>query len=150
MKISAVVLGLSMALGTSAALADFEEYKDYTRSDFILDVTTIKVHANMEDEYLGGLKRTWVESMEVQKKLGYIEEYHMYVSDLPSSGNFNLVLVIKLKNDSMLAPNKARYDAFMKEWGVERNKKTTEIAQHDYPAMRDITGQYHMREVTMK
>jgi hypothetical protein len=49
----------------------------------------------------------------------------------------------------MLAPNKARYDAFMKEWGAERNKKTTETAQKEYPAMRDITGQYNMREITL-
>jgi hypothetical protein len=30
------------------------------------------------------------------------------------------------------------------------NKKTTDIAQHDYPAMRDITGDYAMREITIK
>lgn len=150
MKTSAVLLGLSLVLGTTVALADFEEFKDYTRSESVLDVTTIKVKSNMEDAYLEGLKQTWVDSMEVQKKLGYIEEYHIFVSDLPSSGNFNLVLVIKLKNDSMLTPNKARYDAFMKAWGAERDKKSTEIAQKDYPGMREITGEYHLREVTMK
>jgi hypothetical protein len=150
MKTSAILLGLSMVLGTTVALADFDEFKDYTRSESVLDVTTIKVKSNMDDAYLEGLKRTWVDSMEVQKKLGYIEDYHIYVSDLPSSGNFNMMLVIKFKNDSMFTPNKARYDAFMKEWGAERNKKTTEIAQRDYPAMREITGEYHMREVTMK
>ncbi len=48
----------------------------------------------------------------------------------------------------MLGPNKARYEAFMKEWGEERNKKTTDIAQKEYPAMRDITGEYLMREIT--
>jgi len=150
MKTSAILLGLSMVLGTTVALADFDEFKDYTRSESVLDVTTIKVKSNMDDVYLEWLKRTWVDSMEVQKKLGYIEDYHIYVSDLPSSGNFNMMLVIKFKNDSMFTPNKARYDAFMKEWGAERNKKTTEIAQRDYPAMREITGEYHMREVTMK
>jgi hypothetical protein len=38
----------------------------------------------------------------------------------------------------------------MKEFGAERNKKTTETAQTVYPKMRDITGQYQMREVTLK
>jgi hypothetical protein len=37
----------------------------------------------------------------------------------------------------------------MKEWGEERNKKTTDTAQHAYPTMRDITGEYHMREITL-
>ena len=84
------------------------------------------------------------------KKLGQIEEYHIYRSDLGESGSFNLMLVVKFKNNEMLAPNKARYEAFMKEWGEERNKKTNDIAQHAYPAMRDITGDYNMREITIK
>ena len=50
----------------------------------------------------------------------------------------------------MLAPNKARYDAFMKEWGEARNKETTEYAQKNYPAMREITGMYRFREIKLK
>lgn len=80
---------------------------------------------------------------------GQIEEYHIYRSDLPESGSFNMLLIIKFKNNEALAPNKARYEAFMKEWGAERNKKMTDTAQHDYPGMRDITGEYNMREITL-
>jgi hypothetical protein len=103
----------------------------------------------MGDAYLEGLKKTWVASNDVAKKLGQIEDYHIYRSDLGDSGSFNLMLVVKFKNNEALAPNKARYDAFMKEWGAERQKKTTETAQHEYPAMRDITGDYNMREITI-
>ena len=150
MRINMIVLALSMALGSTAAFADLEPWKDYTVSDAVWQVTTIKVHSNMDDAYLEGLKKTWVASSEVAKKLGQIEEYHIYRSDLAESGSFNLMLVVKFKNNEMLAPNKARYEAFMKEWGEERNKKTTDIAQHAYPAMRDITGDYNMREITIK
>jgi hypothetical protein len=140
---------LAMALGSTAAIADLEPWKDYTVSDAVWSVTTIKVHSNMGDAYLEGLKKTWVDSSEVAKKLGQIEEYHIFRSDLGESGNFNLMLVVKFKNTDALAPNKARYEAFMKEWGEERNKKTTDTAQHAYPAMRDITGEYQMREITL-
>ena len=150
MRINMIVLALSMAFGSTAALADLEPWKDYTVSDAVWQVTTIKVHSNMDDAYLEGLKKTWVASNDVAKKLGQIEEYHIYRSDLGESGSFNLMLVVKFKNNEMLAPNKARYEAFMKEWGEERNKKTTDIAQHAYPAMRDITGDYNMREITIK
>jgi hypothetical protein len=150
MRINMIVLALSMALGSTAAFADLEPWKDYTVSDAVWQVTTIKVHSNMDDAYLEGLKKTWVASSEIAKKLGQIEEYHIYRSDLGESGSFNLMLVVKFKNNEMLAPNKARYEAFMKEWGEERNKKTTDIAQHAYPAMRDITGDYNMREITIK
>jgi hypothetical protein len=139
-----------MALGSTAAFADLEPWKDYTISEAVWQVTTVKVHSNMDDAYLEGLKKTWVASNEVAKKLGQIEEYHIYRSDLGESGSFNLMLVVKFKNNEMLGPNKARYEAFMKEWGEERNKKTTDIAQHAYPAMRDITGDYNMHEITIK
>lgn len=148
MRINMILLSLAMALGSTSAFADLTPWKDYTISDNVWAVTTIKVHSNMDDAYLEGLKKTWIASSEVAKKLGQIEEYHVYRSDLPESGSFNLMLVVKFKNNEALAPNKARYEAFMKEWGEERNKKTTDIAQHAYPAMRDITGEYNMREIT--
>src|SRR5580704_8438637 len=149
MRVKFILFSLAIAFGVTAVYADLEPWKDYTISDSVWSVTTIKVHANMDDAYLEGLKKTWVASNEVAKKLGQIEEYHIYRSDLPESGSFNMLLVIKFKNNEALAPNKARYEAFMKEWGAERNKKTTETAQHEYPAMREITGDYNMREITI-
>jgi len=149
MRFETILLALAMMMGSTAAFADLEPWKDYSESDAVWTVTTIKVHSNMGDAYLEGLKKTWVESSEIAKKLGQIEEYHIFRSDLPDSGSFNMMLVVKFKNNDMLAPNKARYEAFMKEWGAERNKKTTETAQKEYPAMRDITGEYNMREITL-
>ena len=60
------------------------------------------------------------------------------------------MLVVKFKNTADLAPDKAKYDAFMKEWGEQRDKETTEFAQKTYPKMREITGDYLMREITLK
>jgi hypothetical protein len=145
-----IVLSMTMALGSTVAFADLEPWKDYTVSDSVWAVTTIKVYSNMEDAYLEGLKKTWVASSEIAKKLGQIEDYHIYRSDLPESGSFNLMLIVKFKNNDAMAPNKARYEAFMKEWGEERNKKTTDTAQHEYPKLREITGEYNMREITLK
>jgi hypothetical protein len=149
MRIKMISVLLTMAFGSTVAFADLEPWKDYTVSDAVWSVTTVKVHSNMGDAYLEGLKQTWVASNEVAKKLGQIEDYKIYRSDLLESGDFNVMLVVKFKNNEMLPPNKARYEAFMKEWGEERRKKTTDTAQHAYPAMRDITGEYHMREITL-
>ena len=104
----------------------------------------------MGDAYLEGLKNTWVAGNELAKELGQIEDYKMYRSDLPQSGDFNLLLIVKFKNTSDLGPSKEKYDAFMKKWGEKRNKETTEYAQKNYPGMRTITGQYNMREITLK
>jgi hypothetical protein len=141
---------LMVALVATVALADLTPWKDYELSEAVWSVSTIKVDSNMGPAYLEGIKRTCVASNEVAKKLGQIEDYKIYLSDLPDSGQFNMMLVVKFKNTGDLGPSKARYDAFMKEWGEARNKETTEFAQKNYPAMREITGQYLMREVTLK
>jgi len=104
----------------------------------------------MDDAYLEGIKNTWVPGSEIAKKLGQLEDYWIYRSDLPQSGDFNLLLVVKFANTVDLAPNKERYEAFMKEFGQAAADESTEYAQKNYPAMREITGQYLMREVTFK
>ena len=145
------VLGaVALTFVFSTASADLTPWEDYEESEAVWTVTTIKVAANMGDAYLEGLKNTWVAGNEVALKLGQIEDYKIYRSDLPESGDFNLILTVKFKNTAELGPNQARYNAFMKEWGEKRNQETTEFAQKNYPAMREITGMYHMREITLK
>ena len=150
MRIRNTLVAIVIAFASSAAYADLEIYKDYTVSDAVWFVTTVKVKSNMIDAYLEGLKDTWVSGNEVSKSLGQMEDYKIYISDLPESGDFNVVLLAKFKNDDMLAPNKERYDAFVAKFGAERQKQTTEKAQRDYPAMREITGDYRLREITLK
>jgi hypothetical protein len=145
------VLGaVALTFVFSTASADLTPWEDYEASEAVWTVTTIKVAANMGDAYLEGLKNTWVAGNEVALKLGQIEDYKIYRSDLPESGDFNLILTVKFKNTAELGPNQARYNAFMKEWGEKRNQETTEFAQKNYPAMREITGMYYMREITLK
>ena len=119
-------------------------------SDAVWSVTTIRVDANMDDAYLEGIKNTWVPGSEIAKELGQLEDYWIYRSDLPQSGDFNLLLVVKFANTADLAPNKERYEAFMKEFGQAAADESTEYAQKNYPAMREITGQYLMREIDFK
>ena len=150
MRFYTKVIALSLLLGSTVAMADLEPWKDYETSDAVWSVTTIRVAPNMDDAYLEGLAKTWVSTNEIAKKLGQIEDYHIYRSDLPQSGDFNLLLVVKFKNTSDLAPSKARYDTFMKELGKEESDKVTEYSQKNYPAMREIVGEYQVREITLK
>ena len=137
-------------LGSTIAFADLDPWTDYEPSEAVWSVTTVRVHANMDDAYLEGLANTWVTGNETAMKLGQIEEYKIYRSDLPQSGDFNLLLVVKFSKTDDLAPSKARYDAFMKEFTKKRADETIDYAQKNYPAMREITGQYLMREITLK
>ncbi len=134
----------------SPVFADLEPWTDYEVSDAVWLVTTVKVDANMGDAYLEGIKQTWAASNEVAKELGQIEEYSIFRSDLENSGSFNLLLIIKFANTADLAPNKERYEAFIEAWGQANADASTDYAQKNYPGMRELTGEYMMREITLK
>jgi hypothetical protein len=144
-----IAVGIAIALSTPAA-AQLKPYKDYTVSDSVSNVSTVKVKENMVEDYLEGIRSTWAASNEVAKKLGHMQDYKVYVSDLPNSGEFNVMLVATFANTSDLAPNKARYEAFMKAWGTRNEASTRTTTTTVYPNLRDITGEYLMREVTFQ
>lgn len=150
MKYAKTILLSSALLLSSAAFADLDPWEDYEISDSVWSVSTIKVDSNMGDAYLEGIRDTWVKGNEVSKALGHIQDYAIYRSELPESGEFNLLLVVEFSNNAMLAPNKARYDEFMAEWGKQNADAATQQAQKDYPGMRTITGEYRLRKITLK
>jgi hypothetical protein len=149
MQLKSLFAALLMLLLSQTALAQLEPWTDYEVSKELWSITLVRVHPNMDDDYLEGIAETWVASNEVAKGLGQIEDYSIYRSELPQSGDVNLFLVVKFADSSQLEPNKERYEAFMKAWGEERQQKNREITKN-YPAMREITGEYMVREITIK
>lgn len=55
MRIPTTLIALSLLLGSAAALADLEPWKDYDQSEAVWSITTIRVQPNMDDAYLEGL-----------------------------------------------------------------------------------------------
>jgi hypothetical protein len=86
-----------------------EIWKDYEPSERQIQLTVIDVQANYLDNYLVNLKRTWVRSVEVQKELGHIVDYGVYVSDGANSPN--VWLTIEYENMSAMEQTKEKYDA---------------------------------------
>ena len=146
MKTAAVLL---MMFFSSASFAQLEPFADYDIGEKVYTMTTVKVDPNMIDYYLEGLRDSWVAGNEVSKDLGQLEDYSIYLSELTESGDFNMVLVVTFKDASDLEPNKAAYEKFMKAWGKKMQEKTREIAK-TYPGMRTITGEYRLREISLK
>jgi hypothetical protein len=142
-----LAFGLAVTLSAPAA-AQLKQYTDYTLSDSVSNVSTIKVKENMVEDYLQGIRNTWVASNAVAKRLGHMKDYKVYVSDLANSGEFNVMLVATFAKTSDLAPNRARYDAFMRAWGTANEASTRTTTTTVYPNLREITGEYLMREVT--
>lgn len=149
MKKFTMAVAFFLGLFSSNVLADLEVYKDYDLAESVAIMTTVKVDANMMDVYLEGLKETWVKGSEVAKDLGHIQGYKILRSELPLSGQFNLVLMTYFKNGSDLEPSKKKYKEFMKAWGRANEKKTKKIVK-TYPDVRELTGEYLLREIMMK
>ncbi len=149
MKLRHVLAGIVLSGLASVANADLQPWKDYDISSGISNITTVKVDSNMIDKYLEGLRATWAPANDVAVELGQIEGYNIYVSQLANSGDFNVVLVVRMKSAGDMQPDQKQYKAFMKKWGEENQKKSDEIVQ-TYPDVRTITGEYLMREITFK
>jgi hypothetical protein len=126
-----------------------EVYEDYDIGTEITMVTTVKVDPNMGNVYLAGLKNSWVKAVKIQKELGYIKDWKIYGSDLPNSGDFNMLLMVTFNNSADLEPSKKKYDAFMKKWSEADEKMSNEISAK-YPEVRTITGEYQLRQIMMK
>jgi hypothetical protein len=150
MPIKSLIAGVALLAASGVAFADLDPWKDYDISESVWSVTTVKVHSNMGDAYLEGLRETWIPGNKISQELGQIESWKIYRSDLEASGDFNVLLVVKFANTQDLAPNKANYEKFMAKFTKEQADRTSEYAQKNYPAMRDITGVYLMREITIK
>jgi hypothetical protein len=150
MKIKSITIALLLLFASGSALAQLEPWTDYDVSDAVWNMTTVKVDPNMGDDYLEGLRDSWVAAMKVNKELGQVEDFWIFRSQLPESGHANLFLIVKYASSSAaLDPNKAEYDKFMEAWGEANRDRTREITKN-YPAMRTITGEYLLREITVK
>jgi len=149
MQLKLLLTALLLCLFSTTALAQLEPYTDYDISDELWNITTVKVDPNMGDDYLEGLRDTWVASNKIAKELGQIEDFMIFRSQVPESGHANLFLVVKFANSDNLDPNKEEYDKFMKAWGDANRDKSREITKN-YPGMRKITGEYITRKITIK
>jgi hypothetical protein len=149
MQLRLLLTAFLLSFVSTTAMAQLKPWTDYDVSDQLWNITMVKVDPNMGDDYLEGIRDTWVASNKIAKELGQIEDFHIYQSQLSESGSANLFLVVKYANSDQLDPNRQEYDKFMKAWGDANVAKSREITKN-YPAMREITGEYLVREITIK
>ena len=107
--------------------AQLKVWEDYEVSDAVWSLTTINLEPGTQDIYLDGLKSTWVAANEVAKSLGHIEDYSIYVNQTGAGDAFDLLLAIKFPSTEMMGPSRELYNE-----------------------IREIMGEYMVREITMK
>ena len=147
---SLALLGLIALAFASSASAQLKVWEDYEPSDAYWSVTTVKLDPGTFNIYLEGLKATWVAANEVAKELGHVEDYAIYANQAVARGAFDLMLVIKYPNSDSMGPNRERYNEFMKAWGEENMDNSNETVLELYNEIREIQGEYMIREIMIK
>tara|TARA_B100001142_G_C13941565_1_gene503416 strand:- start:124 stop:564 length:441 start_codon:yes stop_codon:yes gene_type:complete len=104
---------LLLAITFSITNVIAEIWKDYEPSEQQVQLTVIDVKSNYLDDYLVNLKRTWVRSMEVQKDLGQVVDYGVWISEGANSPN--VWLTITYENMAAMEQTKEKYDAMNAE-----------------------------------
>jgi hypothetical protein len=97
-----MMLAAVAALGLAGNAHAVEIYKDYVPSKAVWNVTMVKVIPNRIDDYLGGLKQSWVNGCEINKKMGILEDCSIFVSETSAGGAFNVMLVQKFTSAAMM------------------------------------------------
>jgi hypothetical protein len=150
-KLLVVCLAASGIIGLSGeASAQLKYGKDYTTSDGVSSVTTVKVDANMIGHYLEGIKQTWVTGNQVAKDLGQIDSWDIYLSELPDSGDFNVALIVRFKDMAQYEKGRTEYAAFEEAWLKKISEEKREGIVKTYPGIRKIAGEYLLRKVELK
>ena len=114
-----------------------EIWVDYEPAEQVTEMTVVKVKPNMLDDYLMGIKSTWVDSCEIQKELGHIVSCAVYTASTAGTDP-NVFLTITYENLAAMGPDKEKYEEFMEAW----RKKISEDDQSEiaggYGDMREI------------
>tara|TARA_B100001996_G_scaffold64778_1_gene46736 strand:+ start:130 stop:570 length:441 start_codon:yes stop_codon:yes gene_type:complete len=78
-------------------LVSAEIYEDFTPSQEPMELTVVAVQPNYVETYLTNLNRTWVRAMNVQKKLGYVEDFNVWTS-LSVADSPNVWITVQYKD----------------------------------------------------
>jgi len=147
-----VILVLLSAGGLLGQMDSLTFGEDYTLSAEVSEVTTVKVAPNRIDHYLAGIARTWVPANIVGQEMGLNAGHAIYVSELPESGDFNVVLVVRFEN--LAQREKANDPKVAQELQQKVEAKLSEDESFQitegYTQIREIAGVTLMREVTLK
>ena len=126
-----------------------EPFVDYDYSEQVTEMTVITVKPNLIDDYLMGIKRTWVDSCELQKELGHIVGCSVYTAETAGTDP-NVFLTITYENLAAMGPNKERYQEFMTAWRKKISESDQQEIAGGYGDMREIVDLVVLRKVNFK
>ena len=70
---------VSMLVLSLSAFTQEEDTREL--ADGVIELTTVKVKTNFLQQYLDGIEQTWVAASKIQKEMGIISNYNVYVGN---------------------------------------------------------------------
>jgi hypothetical protein len=144
----AALAAAALSLSVSATAAEI--YKDYVASTETYNVTFVHVNPNRIDDYLDGLRQTWMSSCDAQKKVGVTLECEIFVSTTAANRDFNVMLVMKSPNAAAGDPNEKRYNELMATIRAKLAEDKEKSIVTGYEEMRSFFGEQVFRQITFK
>jgi hypothetical protein len=138
----------AMTLATSAMA--FEVYTDYTPSKEVWNVTMVKVNPNRIDDYLEGLKQTWVPGCEIAKKHGVVVDCFVYLGENAANRDFNMMLVMKLPSAAVSDPDAALFKQIQAETRAQLAQDKQDKLVAGYEELRSFWGEMTFRRIEFK
>ena len=126
-----------------------EPWVDYELSEEVVEMTVVTVKPNMKDDYLMGIKKTWVDSCNIQKELGHIIGCAVYTANTAGTDP-NVFLTIRYENLAAMGPNKDKYNEFMEAWRAKLSESDQDDIAGGYGDMREIVDLVILQEVNFK
>ena len=124
----------------AAAPAAAKPWVDYSPGKGVWEVTMVKVDPNKIDDYLTGLKKSWVPGQELAKKKGIIDDYVVMVKANAADGQGNVMLAQHFVNFAVLDPNKARDMEMEKEGQKIMSDKDAKAMVAGFDKYRTFVG----------
>ena len=147
-KLTIAATAAAMTLATSAQA--FEAYTDYTPSKEVWDVTMVKVNPNRIDDYLAGLKQTWLAGCEIGKKHNVVLDCHIYLSETAANRDFNMMLVMKLPSGAASDPDAALFKQIQAETRAQLAQDKQDKLVAGYEELRSFWGEMVFRQIDIK
>jgi hypothetical protein len=145
MKTTAIAIICALSL-LCFGEARTEPYVDYTPQKGVWHVTTLKVDSNHIDDYLTGLKTTWIPFEAVARKHGVIDSYRVMVKLNPADGQGNVLLIEHIPDLALKEPDQARDQAMAREVYVEVAKAKSDAKTADFNRYRVFVGDDYWSE----
>jgi len=144
------IAAAAAALALAGSAQAFEAYTDYTPSKEVWNVTMVKVNPNRIDDYLEGLKQTWMPSCEVGKKNGVVVDCFVYLSETAANHDFNMMLVLKAPSAAVSDPNGELFKKMQAETRAQLAKEKQDQIVAGYEELRTFWGEMNFRRIEFK